>query len=169
MYLSCFSKTLQTYLLMCWLCFQVPKNLKIIDYIYTRFRVSTKQENIFGDSHDYMNNIEKWYPTSFITPMSQTCLEGSSTGSCFSSDPVLDMMKPKRISRKWADSSNIILGKRSLRNRPAEENGQYKSKNLVTERNRRKRIKDGIFTLRALVPNISKVLQKTKHIQFLSR
>lgn len=31
------------------------------------------------------------------------------------------------------------------------------SKNLVTERNRRRRIKEGLHTLRALVPNISKV------------
>ncbi|XP_073153021.1 transcription factor bHLH90-like isoform X2 [Henckelia pumila] len=135
----------------------VPKNLKIIDYIYTRFRASTKQENMLGDSHDYMNYIEKWSPMNFIPPMSQTCLEGSSPGSCLSSDPVLGVMKPKRISRKWADSSRMILGKRSPKNWQTAENGQYKSKNLVTERNRRKRIKDGIFTLRALVPNISKM------------
>ncbi|KZV52796.1 hypothetical protein F511_33248 [Dorcoceras hygrometricum] len=135
----------------------VPKNVKIMDYIYTRFRVSTKEENIFGDSHDRVNYIEKWSPTSFIPPASQTCLEGSSTGSCLSSDPALGTMKPKRISRKWADSSSLILGKRSIKSRQAAENGQYKSKNLITERNRRKRIKDGIFTLRALVPNISKM------------
>lgn len=34
---------------------------------------------------------------------------------------------------------------------------QYQSKNLVTERKRRNRIKDGLFALRALVPKISKV------------
>ncbi|XP_073014983.1 transcription factor bHLH90-like [Primulina eburnea] len=135
----------------------VPKNPKIIDYIYTRFRVSTKQESIFGDSHDYVNYVDKWSPTNFIPPMSQTYLEGSSTDSCLPSDPVLAIMKPKRISRKWADSSSIISWKRSLKSWQTAENGQYKSKNLVTERNRRKRIKDGIFTLRALVPNISKM------------
>ncbi|KAK6252536.1 hypothetical protein QUC31_014256 [Theobroma cacao] len=37
----------------------------------------------------------------------------------------------------------------------------YHSKNLVTERNRRKKIKDGLFKLRALVPKISKVDRTT--------
>ncbi|KVH93631.1 Myc-type, basic helix-loop-helix (bHLH) domain-containing protein [Cynara cardunculus var. scolymus] len=34
---------------------------------------------------------------------------------------------------------------------------QYQSKNLVTERNRRHLIKDGLFALRSLVPKISKM------------
>ncbi|KAL4570195.1 hypothetical protein LXL04_025846 [Taraxacum kok-saghyz] len=40
-----------------------------------------------------------------------------------------------------------------------QKNGKelYQSKNLVTERNRRNRIKDGLFALRALVPKISKM------------
>ncbi|KAL3582755.1 hypothetical protein D5086_017087 [Populus alba] len=37
------------------------------------------------------------------------------------------------------------------------ERDDYKSKNLVTERNRRTRIKTGLFALRALVPKISKM------------
>ncbi|XP_050206116.1 transcription factor bHLH90 isoform X2 [Mercurialis annua] len=37
------------------------------------------------------------------------------------------------------------------------ERDHFRSKNLVTERNRRNRIKDGLFTLRAIVPKISKM------------
>ncbi|KAG8641724.1 transcription factor bHLH90 isoform X2 [Manihot esculenta] len=37
------------------------------------------------------------------------------------------------------------------------ERDHFRSKNLVTERNRRNRMKDGLFTLRALVPKISKM------------
>ncbi|KAJ9176385.1 hypothetical protein P3X46_011703 [Hevea brasiliensis] len=37
------------------------------------------------------------------------------------------------------------------------ERENFRSKNLVTERNRRNRMKDGLFTLRALVPKISKM------------
>ena len=37
------------------------------------------------------------------------------------------------------------------------ESSGYQSKNLITERKRRNRIKDGLFTLRALVPKITKV------------
>lgn len=38
------------------------------------------------------------------------------------------------------------------------KNESYHSKNLITERNRRNRIRNGLFALRAIVPNISKVL-----------
>lgn len=44
--------------------------------------------------------------------------------------------------------------------------GPFKSKNLETERNRRKRIKDRELALRALVPNISKVMTDSHLLRF---
>lgn len=41
--------------------------------------------------------------------------------------------------------------------RKPQKEGYYHAKNLVTERNRRNRIKKGLFALRSLVPKITKV------------
>jgi len=46
-------------------------------------------------------------------------------------------------------------GKSKLVKEPQKEG--YQAKNLVTERNRRNKIKKGLFTLRSLVPKITKV------------
>jgi hypothetical protein len=53
-----------------------------------------------------------------------------------------------RFSRLQRESSEIY---------PGSESDGNKSKNLVTERNRRTRIKTGLFSLSARVPKISKV------------
>ena len=54
-------------------------------------------------------------------------------------------------------SATPMVEKENEKARQKPESEQYHSKNLITERNRRNRIKDGLFTLRALVPKISKV------------
>lgn len=54
-------------------------------------------------------------------------------------------------------SATPMVEKENEKARQKPESEQYHSKNLITERNRRNRIKDGLFTLRALVPRISKV------------
>lgn len=63
-----------------------------------------------------------------------------------------------RVSNYAADKKDKVKGKQKT----GKE--QYHSKNLITERNRRIRIKEGLFTLRALVPNISKVLSSNTYI-----
>lgn len=53
--------------------------------------------------------------------------------------------------------ARVIDQKERLKGMKRTGKEPYQSKNLVTERNRRLRIKEGLFALRALVPNISKV------------
>ncbi|KAK9276456.1 hypothetical protein L1049_005989 [Liquidambar formosana] len=52
---------------------------------------------------------------------------------------------------------NNVVEKDNVKVIQRPEREQYQSKNLVLERNRRNRIKDGLFALRAIVPKISKM------------
>ncbi|KAM3322572.1 transcription factor bHLH90 [Capsicum chacoense] len=56
----------------------------------------------------------------------------------------------------WKEENYIVAGDMFAVGKKRQK-GPYQSKNLVTERKRRNRIKDGLFALRALVPNISKM------------
>ncbi|KAF3685457.1 hypothetical protein T459_01052 [Capsicum annuum] len=56
----------------------------------------------------------------------------------------------------WKQENYIVAGDMFAVGKKRQK-GPYQSKNLVTERKRRNRIKDGLFALRALVPNISKM------------
>lgn len=112
--------------------------------------------------------------------------EGSSVGSKLLSEvPSFDLnycsvtrnepMKPSIFQSVGSDGSShyhklmlkehtdLVLGcdnkvatcsKRANQKRSREN---FQAKNLVTERNRRNRIKDGLLTLRSLVPKITKV------------
>ncbi|XP_055806858.1 transcription factor bHLH90 [Solanum dulcamara] len=56
----------------------------------------------------------------------------------------------------WKQETFIVAGDMLAMGKKRQK-GPYQSKNLVTERKRRNRIKDGLFALRALVPNITKM------------
>ncbi|KAL0370959.1 UNVERIFIED_CONTAM: Transcription factor [Sesamum angustifolium] len=126
--------------------------------------------------------IELFSTNHIPQPNNYSSFEGSSTCSSLSNehqqlqigpDPMFGSMSPEKSSREYVDSPNSSLRLKrkkytdvalaqgndqtvAVKVRQKAEKGPYKSKNLMTERNRRKRIKDGMFALRALVPKISK-------------
>ncbi|KAK6141774.1 hypothetical protein DH2020_024482 [Rehmannia glutinosa] len=138
-------------------------------------------------SNDYLEKwLPSLHYLNFLPKISQpnnySSYEGSSTCSSLSnehqllkigSDHVFGSMSPQKSSKEYVDSpsSNLRLKRKkytdssftlgnenlSVKIRQKAEKGVFKSKNLMTERNRRKRIKDGMFALRALVPKISKM------------
>ncbi|KAG8388872.1 hypothetical protein BUALT_Bualt02G0170200 [Buddleja alternifolia] len=114
------------------------------------------------------------FPPQMSQPNTYSSFEGSSTCSSLSnehqslkvaSDQVFGSVSEEKISnnlrlkrKNYTDLSLAHNDKKvcmKIRQKPGK--GPFKSKNLVTERNRRKRIKDGMFALRALVPKITKM------------
>ncbi|KAH0991669.1 hypothetical protein GBA52_003152 [Prunus armeniaca] len=105
------------------------------------------------------------FPSSVSQTTSCPILEGSSSGSNPSSEHPL-LSSRSRKSRRGdnllqqqaglASGSGSVVEKHKAKVTRKTGSGQYQSKNLFAERNRRSRIKDGHFALRALVPKISK-------------
>ncbi|KAL6522269.1 hypothetical protein OROHE_016822 [Orobanche hederae] len=129
-------------------------------------------------SNDYLENLPPslFHHLNFLPQISQpnnySSFEGSSTCSSLSNEhqlanPGSDHVLPEKQNKRSPYNKLRLKRKRyttdcvkeniGVKTRHKAEKGIYKSKNLITERNRRKRIKDGIFALRALVPNISKM------------
>ncbi|KAL8548852.1 hypothetical protein ACS0TY_007933 [Phlomoides rotata] len=151
---------------------EVPRDENMIDYISSQFKVCDKQENMtnFEQPPQYSSScfhIPNWLPSLPISqPNNYSSFEGSSTCSSLSNEHqmlkigcsdnnnnnnVLSGISPEnsRLKRKKHTDCGVKI-------RQNAEKGPYKSKNLITERKRRKRIKDGILNLRALVPKITK-------------
>ncbi|XP_057528764.1 transcription factor bHLH90 isoform X2 [Amaranthus tricolor] len=163
----------------------LERNESIIEYVEALFNIKSELETMStstltfdGQSiNSYVDksiscisslnqaNIPTW-PQPLI-PLalhsSETNLDGSSTGSF----PLDERPSPdsnpcsaahqKSLKLLTANHENSIIPVDRIDNRRKPEKGQCKSKNLITERNRRQRINDGILALRALVPKITKM------------
>lgn len=135
----------------------------------------------------HLNSMSRLQSHVTVSHTSPYGIEGSSAGSTPSNEYLLlqsgsshvsPNLSPIKSTRSWKRkfdqemskdevvrvANHAVDKKDKVKGKQKTGKEQYHSKNLITERNRRIRIKEGLFTLRALVPNISKVPSSKTYI-----
>ncbi|XP_028215002.1 transcription factor bHLH90-like [Glycine soja] len=130
----------------------IPMDMNIIELITAHGCVSSEQETISAQSYTSLNINEhlplreqysQWCSPHIISPIPKTKM------------PKYNKTSGKRQRGLTSHCSNDDDDKsKSVKESQKEV---YQAKNLVTERNRRNKIKKGLFTLRYLVPRITKM------------
>ncbi|XP_076955554.1 transcription factor bHLH90-like [Bidens hawaiensis] len=118
---------------------QVERDQKMIDTLNTQF-------NIFSQHIEQLKTEGSLNSSNPFSENSSLVSAGSTRVS-----PTQSIDKPTNLLGRSEQA------KKHTNSRQRTSKGQCQSKNLVAERNRRHRINDGLFALRALVPNISRM------------
>lgn len=154
-----------------------------MEFIAAHYCISLNKEALSAQSCNVLKEhiaSEEYYPTLHVASLNQCSsypsIEGSSSGTnpSYEQHPSFDSklvdlnqheavreLVNKSIGsktetpKKQQQRGNMEEDKSELIREPQKEG--FTSKNLVTERNRRNRIKDALFTLRSLVPRITRV------------
>lgn len=167
-------------------CISVGQEARFGHNLTTKYSVGESPHcPIYDDClNDHHPSVK--FPVTLFKSNSYPSIEGSSTGSSPPNDLGSAHPSPEKSSarhhhhhplkrsrtldERTKQEANIcfagVMGCESAEYNENEDGSKakqriekesYHSKNLITERNRRNRIRNGLFALRAIVPNISKV------------